>query len=177
LRKKLRKDHLNDEKRRSVTRICEDYNNIFYIPGDRMTTSTAVEYVIPAPSIDPFRRIARRNYRIPEALIGELKQITEQMLEDKIIRHSTSPWNSPIILVRKKEDASGKQKWRSVVDFRKLKDVTVGDSFPYISFPRSWMRYAMHVTLQPLILPPDSIRCPLGRRTARRQRFRHRTAI
>jgi hypothetical protein len=30
----------------------------------------------------------------------------------------------------KKPDASGKRKWRIVVDFRKLNDVTVGDSFP-----------------------------------------------
>jgi hypothetical protein len=89
-----------------------------------------VEHVIPSPNIDPCRGIASRNYGIPEALKGELKQITEQMLEDKIIRHSTSPWNSPIILVKKEEDASGKQKWRLVVDFRKLNDVTVGDSFP-----------------------------------------------
>jgi hypothetical protein len=52
------------------------------------------------------------------------------MLNDKIIRHSTSPWNSPIILVKKKKDASGRRKWRLVVDFRKLKEVTVEDSFP-----------------------------------------------
>ncbi|XP_046393726.1 uncharacterized protein LOC124161448 [Ischnura elegans] len=30
----------------------------------------------------------------------------------------------------RKEDASGKQKWRIVVDYRKLNDVTVGDAFP-----------------------------------------------
>jgi hypothetical protein len=101
LRKKLRTDHLNDEERRLVTRICEDYNDIFYLPGDRLTTTTAVELVIPTPRIDLCRGIASRKYRIPEALKGELKQITEQMLEDKIIRHSTSPWNSPIILVKK----------------------------------------------------------------------------
>jgi hypothetical protein len=52
------------------------------------------------------------------------------MLEDKIIRHSTSPWNSPIILVKKKQDASGRPKWRLVVDFRRLNEVTVGDSYP-----------------------------------------------
>jgi transposase InsO family protein len=130
LRKKLRIDHLNDEERRSVVRICEEYSDIFYLPTDRLTTTTAVEHVIPTPSIDPCRGIASRNYRIPEALKGELKQITQQMLRDKIIRHSTSPWNAPIILVKKKEDASGKQKWRLVVDFRKLNEVTVGDSFP-----------------------------------------------
>jgi len=51
------------------------------------------------------------------------------MLCDGIIVPSSSPWNSPI-LVPKKLDASGKKKWRICVDFRKLNDVTIGDSFP-----------------------------------------------
>ena len=52
------------------------------------------------------------------------------MFGDDIIQPSTSPWNSPILVIPKKVDDSGKQKWRIVVDFRKLNDVTVGDSFP-----------------------------------------------
>jgi hypothetical protein len=32
--------------------------------------------------------------------------------------------------VPKKLDASGKSKWRICVDFRKLNDITIGDSFP-----------------------------------------------
>jgi hypothetical protein len=51
------------------------------------------------------------------------------MLADGVIQHSTSPWNFPI-LVPKKADSSGKIKWRVVVDFCKLNDVTLGDSFP-----------------------------------------------
>ena len=51
------------------------------------------------------------------------------MLRDDIIQPSASPWNSPILIIPKKSDASGKQKWRLVVDFRKLNDVKVGDSF------------------------------------------------
>jgi len=93
-----------------------------------ITTTTAIEHDIPTPGIDPCRGIASRNYQIPEALNGELQSIVNQMLRDKIIRHSSSPWNSPIILV-KKEDAS-KEKWRLVVDFRRLNEVTVGDSYP-----------------------------------------------
>jgi hypothetical protein len=49
------------------------------------------------------------------------------MLEVEIITqlaHRTPP---PIILV-KKENASRKQKLRSVVDFRRLNGITVGDS-------------------------------------------------
>ena len=52
------------------------------------------------------------------------------MLEDNIIQPSTSPWISPILIITKKMDESGKLKFRIVVDFRKLNDVTVGDSFP-----------------------------------------------
>jgi len=109
--------------------ICEYYNNIFRLPGDKLTTTTAIKHAIPTPGIDPCRGIASRNYPIPEALKGELQDIIDQMLRDKIIRHSTRPWNSPIILV-KKEDASKKEKWRLVVDFRCLNEVTVGDSYP-----------------------------------------------
>jgi hypothetical protein len=52
------------------------------------------------------------------------------MLHDGIIVPSSSPFNSPILVIPKKSDASGKKKWRIVVDFRKLNDDTVGDSFP-----------------------------------------------
>jgi hypothetical protein len=52
------------------------------------------------------------------------------MLSGGVIQHSSSPRNSPILVVPKKLDSSGKRKWRVVVDFRKLNDVTVGDSFP-----------------------------------------------
>jgi hypothetical protein len=67
---------------------------------------------------------------IPEALRGELQVTIDQLLSDKIIRHSNNPWNSPIILVKKKEDASKRDKWRFVVEFRRLNEVTVGDSYP-----------------------------------------------
>jgi len=51
------------------------------------------------------------------------------MLDDGIIRPSMSQWNAPLLIVPKKTDASGKQKLRIVVDFRKLNDLTIGDSF------------------------------------------------
>lgn len=57
------------------------------------------------------------------------KQVAEMLL-NKIIRHSMSPFNSPLWLVPKKIDASGVQKWRVVTDFRKINDITDQDSYP-----------------------------------------------
>lgn len=51
------------------------------------------------------------------------------MLEKNIIRPSNSPWSFPICVVPKKLDASGKQKWRLVVDYRKLNDKTISDRY------------------------------------------------
>ena len=38
-------------------------------------------------------------------------------------------WNFPVVVVTKKVDASGHKKWTICVDFRKLYDITVGDSY------------------------------------------------
>lgn len=52
------------------------------------------------------------------------------MLDKQIIEESTSPYSSPLWVVSKKKDASGKQKWRIVVDFRKINEHTPQDQHP-----------------------------------------------
>jgi len=122
---------LNNHEKRAIINFCEYYNNIFRLPGDKLTTTTAIEHAIPTPGIDPFGGRSSRNYPIPNALMGELQDIIDQMLRDKIIRHSNIPLLSPSILVKKMENASKKEKWGLVVDFHRLNEVTVVDSYPY----------------------------------------------
>ena len=39
-----------------------------------------------------------------------------RLLNDEIIQPSNSPYSSPVWIVPKKEDASGRKKWRMVID-------------------------------------------------------------
>jgi len=127
--KRIQTDHLNDQERRTVMNICEYSNGIFTLPGDKLTTTTAIVRAIPTPGIDPCSGIASRNYQIPKALNAELQGIIDPMLRDNVIRHSNSLWNSPIILVKKKKMHPGR-KWQLVVDFHHLNEVMVGNSYP-----------------------------------------------
>ena len=51
------------------------------------------------------------------------------MLNQGIVEHSVSPWNSPLLVVPKKSETEVK-KWRVVVDYRRLNEITIPDSYP-----------------------------------------------
>ena len=129
LQEQLRLAHVK-EGEQEIRQICAEYVDVFKLPGDKLTATSAVKHYIPTPTIPTNRAITLRNYRIPEHHQKEVDMQIQQMLEDEIIRPSQSAWNFPILIVPKKLDASGKRKWRICVDFRKLNDITVGDSFP-----------------------------------------------
>lgn len=52
------------------------------------------------------------------------------MLQQGIIKPSFSPWSAPVWIVPKKKDASNTQKWRLVIDYRKLNEKTICDKYP-----------------------------------------------
>ena len=54
----------------------------------------------------------------------------EDGTKDEIIQPSNSPHSSPVWVMPKNQDASGKKKWRMVIDYRKLNDVTIEDKYP-----------------------------------------------
>ncbi|XP_017413004.1 uncharacterized protein LOC108324575 [Vigna angularis] len=64
-------------------------------------------------------------YKYPHSQKQQIENVVQQMLEDEIITHNTSPFSSPIILVKKKDDT-----WRFCTDYRALNVVTIKDIFP-----------------------------------------------
>ncbi|KAM0735323.1 Retrovirus-related Pol polyprotein from transposon 17.6 [Formica fusca] len=124
----LRVQHLNQEEVKTLLEICEGFSDIFYIEGDALTYTPTITHEITVQANSAPVNI--RPYRLPEKHKQEVNQQVKGMLRDKIIRPSTSQRNAPLLVVSKKTDASGKQKLRIVVDFQKLNDLTIGDSFP-----------------------------------------------
>jgi hypothetical protein len=89
LNENLRLDHIN-EGSSEIRNICEEYVDIFKLPGDSLTATTAAEHTIPTPTIPQGRAITLKNYRLPIAQQEEIKRQVTQMLKDEVITHSNS---------------------------------------------------------------------------------------
>jgi len=66
---------------------------------DNFKGTNVIEHQIPVGDAQPIRR---PQYRTPYALREEMQKHVQNMLDQGIIRPSTSPWSAPAILVPKK---------------------------------------------------------------------------
>lgn len=123
----LRTDHLNSEEIQKLTKLCKEYSDVFYNEDCPLTFTNTIKHKIRTTDEIP---VYTKSYRYPHIHKEEVKSQIDKMLQQKIIQPSESPWSSPIWIVSKKKDATGKQKWRLVVDYRKLNKKTISDRYP-----------------------------------------------
>lgn len=123
----LRTSHLTEQQTDKLLRIVKVCPQLFSEPDEKLTYTTTVKGEIRTNSDDP---VYSKSYPYPMALKNEVEKQINEMLQDGIIRPSRSPYNSPVWVVPKKLDASGKKKYRLVIDYRKLNTVTIPDRYP-----------------------------------------------
>ncbi|CAG9093322.1 unnamed protein product [Plutella xylostella] len=123
----IRTSHLNEQEKKALLNCCSEFTDIFYLEGEPLSYTSAIKHSINTGDSPP---IHVKSYRFPECHKEEVGKQIQKMLDQNIIIPSNSPWSAPVWVVPKKLDASGKRKWRVVIDYRKFNDVTVSEVYP-----------------------------------------------
>ena len=113
---------LNQEQESLLKDFLVDHHEVFSVdPGERGETDL-VQMNIDTGDASPCRQQARR---MPFAVREEVAQQLKDMQQNGVIQPSSSPWASPVVMVRKKDGTH-----RFCVDYRALNAVTKPDLYP-----------------------------------------------
>lgn len=123
----VRLSHIEKTLREPIEKILLFYLDVFNLETDLLPCTNLAKHTI---TLKENKIINTKSYRPPECHKEEIKRQMDEMLQKNIIEPSDSPYNSPVWVVPKKADASGKQKWRIVIDFRKINELTDQDAYP-----------------------------------------------
>ena len=115
-------EDLSESQRKQIMELVADYKDIFAENPKNPKRTVLMKHKIITENALPVRKKSRR---VPVAWEDEVNSQVKQMLKHNIIRPSCSPWNSPLLLVKKKDNSM-----RFVCDFRGLNDVTKKDNYP-----------------------------------------------
>ncbi|GAU37779.1 hypothetical protein TSUD_158600 [Trifolium subterraneum] len=106
-----------------IAALLIDYADIFEETSQLPLSCPGFDHKITLKEgITPFNLHPYRFSLVQKDVIDKL---VHDMLDQGIVQHSTSPFASPTILVRKKDGL-----WRFCVDFRRLNELTIKDRFP-----------------------------------------------
>lgn len=123
----IRDEHMNDEEKRALKMVIDANREILYSESEKLTFTHKIKHNIRTSDNIP---IHTKSYKYPQIFETEIQDQVKKMLKDGIIRESISPYTSPVWVVPKKSDASGKKKFRLVIDYRKLNEKTISDKYP-----------------------------------------------
>lgn len=121
--KVIRTTHLNNYEKEWITKTCLKYYHVLQFEQQQLTSTSKVKDEIRLKEEEP---VFPKTYRYPFVHRQEIQRQIEEML----IRPSDNPWSSPVWIVAKKADASGKKKSRMIIDYRKLIEKTISNKYP-----------------------------------------------
>lgn len=112
---------LPDQKEK-IRSLFLDFNDVFSFTSADLGRTTAALHHIDTGTAKPIKQSPRR---LPLSSVKEVDQLIHDMQSQDVIEPSSSPWASPIVLVKKKDGST-----RFCVDYRRLNEVTKKDSYP-----------------------------------------------
>ncbi|CEM35732.1 unnamed protein product [Vitrella brassicaformis CCMP3155] len=113
---------LTDEQKKELIDLLVRYDDVMSKHDEDLGEAKGIKHDIDVGDTPPIRK---RAYRVAFSQRDWLRKKLDEMLKAGIITPSSSPWQSPIILVPKKSGGL-----RLVVDYRALNAVTKPDHYP-----------------------------------------------
>lgn len=111
-----------DSQRQKINDLFQRHSNVFIQNDLDMGYTTAISHKI--NTTDDIA-VSYSFRRIPPTQFQEVKRHIQELLDKDIIRKSSSPYASPVVIVRKKDGSV-----RPCIDYRRLNLKTVRDAFP-----------------------------------------------
>jgi len=102
--------------------LLQTYRQVFHVPIG-LPPPRLHDHSIPL--LEGSNPVNVKPYRYPHSQKAQIEKMIQEMLHEGLIQPSTSPFSSPIILVKKKDGT-----WRFCTDYRALNALTIKDSFP-----------------------------------------------
>jgi len=103
--------------------IVNEYLDVFPSDITSLPPEREVEFSIDLiPGAEP---VSIEPYRMSPLELKELKSQLEELIQKHFIRPSVSPWGTPVLLVKKKDD-----NMRLCIDYRQLNKVTIKNKYP-----------------------------------------------
>ena len=113
---------LSDDQKATIRQLLNENQSVFASKDVPFGHTDLITHSINTKTERPIKQPVRRP---PFHLREEAHREVSKMLEQDVIEPSDSPWASPVVLVRKKDGSL-----RYCIDYRKLNDVTIKDSYP-----------------------------------------------
>ena len=113
---------LTEQQQTRLKSLLDAYQDIFAYTPDQLGRTSIVKHAIDMGEHPPIRL---RSYRTNPANKEEIDKQINEMLKNDVIAPSTSPWASPVVLVKKSDGSM-----RFCIDYRKLNQITTKDSHP-----------------------------------------------
>lgn len=123
----IRTKHLSKIEKEMLIKAIHENQDVLLKQNEKLSSTTVIKHKILTTDENP---VYTKTYRYPHHYKKDVTDQIQELLDSGIIRNSNSPYSSPIWVVPKKADASGTQKVRVVIDYRKLNEKTVNDKFP-----------------------------------------------
>lgn len=138
---------LNPRQKDQFYQLLLEYSEVFAFSDEDMGRITIVRHKINTGAASPVHQPPRW---LPVHTSQEVKKLVGSMLQRNVIEPSTSPWSSPVVLVKKCDGS-----FRFCVDYRRVNSLTRKDAYPLLRINESLETLSGSKWFQPSIYYVD----------------------